>query len=344
MNHKRFMFYQFLLICLICTTSYASHAQTFQFVPDVDLLEIQDGCYLHAKNQQAMACIDLWADMGYVTLDLHLLTLSKGGVNRKTYTLYKGGDGDISAVNLKVLHEVNAYFKKHKFTLQEDSLLPSSHHRISANQILVSVKGMRYLVSTDQFKLSNSDCCRWIPQMYELKGSNQIVVKLIESCYWLNTRHFEEGSKESKKFIAKYKKHTCYDPDYCGDECGDRSQVDYTVVQSTQAKKIDWFCLCYQERYKGAVVNATACRKTLKQCRILENKASTKGSKVIVKDSLIRSCEPVMGKHPSKTLKSKKTWLDSARPGATWNPTGCLIPQDSETSFYILSQCRKGIF
>ena len=113
---------------------------------------------------------------------------------------------------------------------------------------------------------------------------------------------------------------------------------------ATKISKTDWFCLCYQERYKGAVVNATACRKKLKHCRTLENKVLTKGSKAIVKGSLIRSCAPVMGTHPAETLMSKKTWLNSARPGATWNPTGCLIPKDVLLDFYRYRKIQDEIF
>lgn len=88
-----------------------------------------------------------------------------------------------------------------------------------------------------------------------------------------------------------------------------------------------WQCLCYQEHYKGKVVNATACRATEEACKKFEAKTE-KGSKAIVKGSLIKSCTAVNSSKPEDSLGGVGQWLPSKKPGATWTPAGCFLACD----------------
>ena len=87
-----------------------------------------------------------------------------------------------------------------------------------------------------------------------------------------------------------------------------------------------WHCLCYQERYQGRVVDATACRSTKPTCQKLQSRVY-RGSKAIVAGSLSQGCTEVKGANPEAALGGRGKWLPSKRPGAIWSPAGCFLPQ-----------------
>jgi hypothetical protein len=103
-----------------------------------------------------------------------------------------------------------------------------------------------------------------------------------------------------------------------------------THARVSGAKTSQWHCLCYKERYKGSVVQATSCRSNVKACKKLEMKVK-RGSKAIVAGSLSRRCTAVKASHPEKKLGGVGQWLPSARPGAIWTPSGCFLTQAGKT-------------
>ena len=104
-----------------------------------------------------------------------------------------------------------------------------------------------------------------------------------------------------------------------------------TSAQFTYAESNSWSCLCYQEHYQGKIVEATACRTLKSVCQKFEDRVK-RGSSAIVKGSLSASCTQVQGAHPADVLGSRKQWLPSKRPGATWTPNGCYLRSKLESS------------
>ena len=96
------------------------------------------------------------------------------------------------------------------------------------------------------------------------------------------------------------------------------------LPNDAQAERVTWQCLCYQERLKGEVVEATACRATRAGCQRLEKRVKT-GSKSLVRGSLKVPCKAVKGAHPAEALGSAQQWRASKKAGAFWTPHGCLL-------------------
>ncbi len=89
-----------------------------------------------------------------------------------------------------------------------------------------------------------------------------------------------------------------------------------------------WYCMCYQERYRGKVVDATGCRTHIAQCKDLERRASN-GTRYIVADSLVQECTTFQGKHPNMIF-NKGNWKQLNQPSMLWTPDGCVLQEQKQ--------------
>lgn len=94
----------------------------------------------------------------------------------------------------------------------------------------------------------------------------------------------------------------------------------------------EWHCVCYKEIVRGHPKLSTACRPKPYQCWSLYGSIQ-RGSSILVKDSQIRGCSKVNGKHPARGTNTKvDIWLSSSHRGSWWTPSGCFLNKSHKKS------------
>ena len=104
-----------------------------------------------------------------------------------------------------------------------------------------------------------------------------------------------------------------------------------STTSSTRQSSL-WSCMCYQERYRGSAVNATACRPTRSACLELEGKVSNGSSPVLIPKSTSVPCGKYKTKYPWSRFGKRTDWIPSSHQGSWWSPNGCLLKKSRISS------------
>ena len=114
----------------------------------------------------------------------------------------------------------------------------------------------------------------------------------------------------------------------------ERAKASTKTPQSKEDNQRSWHCMCYEEMVKGTPKLSTACRPSREMCKDLAAKVR-EGSKILVKGSLLASCQKRRGPSPWRLFKGKGSrryfWQPSSHPGAWWSSEGCFLPVSQRT-------------